>query len=79
MRYLVRSVLGWLLRVRVTGDDSPFARERRILIVANCPSRFAGLLLGLFLPRHPLVVLPPGEPCGLPERVLLRNQKIQNK
>ena len=72
MRYLVRSVLGWLLRVRVTGDDSPFARERRILIVANCPSRFAGLLLGLFLPRHPLVVLPPGEPCGLPERVLLR-------
>ena len=72
----MRSVLGpvfrWLLPVRVIGDLVPCERERRLLIVANHPSRFAGLALGLFLPRQPVVVLPPGETRGLLEKLLLR-------
>jgi acyl-[acyl-carrier-protein]-phospholipid O-acyltransferase/long-chain-fatty-acid--[acyl-carrier-protein] ligase len=70
------SVLGpvfrLLLPVRIIGDLVPCERERRLLIVANHPSRFAGLALGLFLPRQPVVVLPPGETRGLLEKVLLR-------
>ena len=69
---LVRPVLRWLLPVRVIGDVAPCEREQRVLIVANLPSRHAGLLLGLYLPRHPLVVLPPGAPRGVLERVLMR-------
>ena len=61
-----------LLPVRVIGDVAPCEIERRVLIVANHPSRYAGLALGLFLPRRPIVVLPPGESRGFMERVLLR-------
>jgi len=61
-----------LLPVRVIGDLAPCERERRVLIVANHPSRLAGLSLGLFLPRRPLVVLPPGETRGFAERLLSR-------
>lgn len=72
----MRSVLGpvfrWLLPVRIIGDLAPCERERRLLIVANHPSRFAGLALGLFLPRKPIVVLPPGETRGFVEKALLR-------
>ncbi len=65
-------MFGWLYRVRIVGDVAPLERERRVLVVANCPSRVAALLLGLHLPRCPLLVLPPGEPRGLVERILLR-------
>ena len=70
MRFLLKSVFGCL--VRVIGDVEPLERERRLLIVANCPTRFAALTLGLFLPRQPLVVLPPGRPRHVFERILLR-------
>ncbi len=68
----LRPVFRRLLPVRVIGDVAPCERERRVLIVANHPSRVAGLALGLFLPRRPLVVLPPGEMRGLMERILQR-------
>lgn len=72
MSSLIRSMIGWLLSVRVIGDVEQCEHERRILIVANFPCRVAGLLLGLYLPRRPLVVLPPGTPRGLVERYLAR-------
>ena len=67
---VIRPVIRRLLPVRVIGDVAPCERERRVLIVANHPSRFAGLALGLFLPRCPIVVLPPGETRGFIEHVL---------
>ncbi len=70
MRSLLRWVFAWLYRVRVIGDLAPFERERRVLVVANCPSWCAALSLGLHLPRSPLVVLPPGQPLGFVERIL---------
>lgn len=72
MRSVLRSVFGWLYHVRIIGDLAPFERERRVLVVANCPSRIAALLLALHLPRCPLVVLPSGQPRGFAERILLR-------
>ncbi len=72
MSSVLGPVLRWLLPVRVIGDLAQCERERRVLIVANHPSRFAGLVLGLFLPRQPIVVLPPGETRGLLEKLLLR-------
>ena len=72
MRSVPRSVFAWLYRVRVIGDVAPVERERRVLVVANCPSRLAALLLGLHLPRSPLVVLPPAQSRGFVERILLR-------
>ncbi len=70
MSSFVRSVIGRLLAVRVFGDLEQCEHERRILIVANFPCCLAGLLLGLVLPRRPLLVLPPGTPGGLVERFL---------
>lgn len=72
MRSVLQSVFAWLYRVRVIGDVAPFERERCVVVVANCPSWFAALSLGLLLPRSPLVVLPPGQPRGFIERLLLR-------
>ena len=72
MWFVLAPVLRRLLPVRVIGDLAPCEREHRVLIVANHPSRFAGLALGLFLPRRPIVVLPPGEAHGFLENVLLR-------
>ena len=68
----LRLILRRLLSVRVIGDLGPCERERRLLIVANHPSRMAGLVLGLVLPRRPVVVLPPGESHGFLERALSR-------
>jgi acyl-[acyl-carrier-protein]-phospholipid O-acyltransferase/long-chain-fatty-acid--[acyl-carrier-protein] ligase len=72
MWFVIGSIFRRLLRVRVIGDVGPCERERRVLIVANHPSRFTGLVLGLFLPRRPMVVLPPGETRGFLEHALLR-------
>lgn len=68
----VRKLMRSLLPVQLSGDIAPCERERRVLVLANFPSRVAGLLLGLCLPRNPLVVLPPAQTRGLAERVLLR-------
>jgi acyl-[acyl-carrier-protein]-phospholipid O-acyltransferase/long-chain-fatty-acid--[acyl-carrier-protein] ligase len=50
-----------VLRIRVVGDLTPFAQANRLLIVANHGSRLDALLLALFLPRNPVVVVPPEE------------------
>ena len=68
----VSSMIRWLLASRFCGDVEQCERGRRVLIVANLPCRAAGLLLGLSLPRRPLVVLPPGGPLGWVERILAR-------
>ncbi len=72
MKSFLRWTIGWLLAVRFVGDGEQCEHERRLLIVANLPSRVAGLLLGLYLPCRPLVVLPPGAAQGLVERILSR-------
>jgi acyl-[acyl-carrier-protein]-phospholipid O-acyltransferase/long-chain-fatty-acid--[acyl-carrier-protein] ligase len=72
MSSVIRSVIGWLMAIRVTGDVEQCGHERRVLVVANCPSRVAGLMLGWYLPRRPLVALPPGPRRGLLERWLGR-------
>ncbi len=69
---LLRLLIGWLLAVRVIGDAEQCEHERRVLIVANLPSRSAGLLLGLYLRCRPLVVLPPDAARGPIERILSR-------
>ena len=73
MRTLLRSVFACLYGVRVSGDLLSLERERRVLIVANCPTRLAALTLGLFLPRRPLVVLPPASRRNVFERLLMRS------
>lgn len=57
MRVIVRLLLRILLRVRVVGDIGGLAAGRP-LVFANCDSALDGVLLGLFLPGAPTVVLP---------------------
>jgi acyl-[acyl-carrier-protein]-phospholipid O-acyltransferase/long-chain-fatty-acid--[acyl-carrier-protein] ligase len=64
MQVLIRVLLRLLLRVRILGDQAPFATADRLLIVANHHSRLDALLLGLFLPRNPVVIIPPDERPG---------------
>lgn len=59
MQVLLRALLRLLLRIRVVGDLAPFGTADRLLIVANHHSRLDILLLGLFLPRNPVVIAPP--------------------
>ncbi|MEX0959923.1 MAG: AMP-binding protein [Burkholderiales bacterium] len=61
MKFLLRAVLRLFLRVRVIGDLAPFERSNRLLVVANHVSTVDALLLALFLPRNPMVVVPPEE------------------
>jgi acyl-[acyl-carrier-protein]-phospholipid O-acyltransferase/long-chain-fatty-acid--[acyl-carrier-protein] ligase len=71
MQALIRVVLKLLLRVRVIGDLAPFGSADRLLIVANHHSRLDAVLLGLFLPRNPVVIVPPDERSGRVVRWLL--------
>ena len=57
MRALLRFLLGTLFRVQVTGHASQLGRGRP-LVVANHDSMIDVLLLALFLPGRPLIVLP---------------------
>ena len=58
MRAVLRGILKLLFRVRVTGHlDALIAGPR--LVVARCESTLDGVLLGLFLPEDPLVLLTP--------------------
>ena len=57
MRALLRFLLGNLFRVRVAGHASQLGRGRP-LVVANHDSLLDALLVALFLPGKPLIVLP---------------------
>ena len=57
LRTLLKWSLGLLFRVAVTGHSSQLARGRP-LILANHDSLLDALLLGVFLPGRPLIVLP---------------------
>ena len=59
MPFLIRLLLRLLFRVRVLGDLAPFAHADRLLIVANHHSRLDAVVLALFLPRDPVVIVPP--------------------
>jgi acyl-[acyl-carrier-protein]-phospholipid O-acyltransferase / long-chain-fatty-acid--[acyl-carrier-protein] ligase len=61
MRLLLRSIARLLFRVRVVGDLAPFGHADRLLLVANHHSRFDAVFLALFLPRAPVIVVPPEE------------------
>jgi acyl-[acyl-carrier-protein]-phospholipid O-acyltransferase/long-chain-fatty-acid--[acyl-carrier-protein] ligase len=72
MRFVLRFFLRLFLRVRIVGELAPFAQTNRLLIVANHGSRLDALLLALFLPRSPLVVVPPEEARSASMRRLLK-------
>ena len=57
MRALLRLLLGLLFRVQLTGHVSQLGRGRP-LVVANHDSMLDALLVALFLPGDPLIVLP---------------------
>ena len=61
MRFLLRTIARLLFRVRVVGDLAPFGHADRLLLVANHHSRFDAVFLALFLPREPVIVVPPEE------------------
>ena len=57
LRALLRFTLGLLFRVRVTGHSGQLTHGRP-LVVANHDSLLDALLIALFLPGSPLIVLP---------------------
>ena len=61
MPFLIRLLLRVLLRIRVLGDLAPFGHADRLLIVANHHSRLDAVVLALFLPRDPVVIVPADE------------------
>lgn len=58
MRAVTRGILRWVFRVRVMGHVEALAHGPG-LVVAHCESALDGVLLGLFLPNAPLVLLTP--------------------
>ena len=54
VRACIRCILRSLFRVRIAGDISVLEHGPR-LVVSHCESALDGVLLGLFLPRNPLV------------------------
>jgi acyl-[acyl-carrier-protein]-phospholipid O-acyltransferase/long-chain-fatty-acid--[acyl-carrier-protein] ligase len=71
MSYLIRLLLRLLYRVRVLGDLAPFGHADRLLIVADHHSRLDAIVLALFLPRDPVVIVPPEETVSRLSRWLL--------
>ena len=71
MQVLLRLTLRLLLRIRVLGDLAAFGSADRLLVVSNHHSVLDALLLGLFLPRNPVVIVPPEEKPGRLMRWLL--------
>jgi acyl-[acyl-carrier-protein]-phospholipid O-acyltransferase/long-chain-fatty-acid--[acyl-carrier-protein] ligase len=71
MSYLIRLLLRILYRVRVLGDLAPFGQADRLLIVADHHSRLDAIVLALFLPHDPVVIVPPDETVSRLGRWLL--------
>ena len=62
MPFLLRLLLRLLFRVRVLSDLTAFGHADRLLIVTNHHSRLDAVILALFLPRNPVVIVPTDEP-----------------
>lgn len=73
MRTLLRFLFQVLFRIEVVGDLNVFARADRLLIVSSLRSRLDALLLALFLPRNPVVIVPPDETKSAVMRWMLRH------
>src|SRR5258708_5501969 len=61
MSSLLRLLLRVLFRVRVTGALAPLGHAARWLFAATILSRLDVAVLALFLPREPVVIVPPDE------------------
>lgn len=57
LRVILKLLLGMVFRVSVTGHGSQLTRGRP-LVLSNCDSLLDPLLVALFLPGRPLIVLP---------------------
>ena len=82
MQVLLRLSLRLLLRIRVLGDLAAFGSADRLLVVSNHHSALDALLLGLFLPRNPVVIVPPEEKTGRLMRWLLgyvRHEALESR
>jgi acyl-[acyl-carrier-protein]-phospholipid O-acyltransferase / long-chain-fatty-acid--[acyl-carrier-protein] ligase len=64
MQFALRIALRLLLRVRVLGDLAAFGTADRLLVISNHHSRLDALVLGLFLPRNPIVIVPSDDRPG---------------
>ena len=58
MRLILKTLLRIFHRVRISGDCAPLAAGG-VLVLANHDSLLDGVILGLFLPRRPVVILSP--------------------
>ena len=74
MRIWIRWLLRWLLGVRVRGHkcDPGLLASGPHLVVSHCESALDGVLLGLFLPGNPLVVMTPEMRAHIIPRLLMR-------
>lgn len=77
MRRLCSFLLRLLFRVRVVGDLNVFDRADRLIVVSRLASPLDAVLLGLFLPRHPVVVVPPEAATGRFMRWMRRQAAIE--
>ncbi|HEX7234038.1 MAG TPA: 1-acyl-sn-glycerol-3-phosphate acyltransferase, partial [Nitrosospira sp.] len=73
MSFFLRSIARLVFRVKVVGDLAPFGHADRLLLVANHHSRLDAIFLALFLPRAPVIVVPPEESRSRWMRWLLRH------
>ena len=73
MSGVLRLLCRVVLRIKVTGDLSVFARADHLLIVSRLGSWFDALLLGLFLPQSPVVIVPTDETRSRLVRWMLRH------
>lgn len=71
MRLILKTLLRIFFRVRLTGDCAPMAAGGA-LVLANHDSLLDGFLLGLFLPRRPVVILSPEDIQQWRYRILTR-------
>src|SRR5258708_5517002 len=61
MSSLLRLLLRVLFRARVIGDLAPFAHAEGLLFAPTHHPRLDVAVLALFLPREPVVIVPPDE------------------
>jgi acyl-[acyl-carrier-protein]-phospholipid O-acyltransferase/long-chain-fatty-acid--[acyl-carrier-protein] ligase len=77
MRRVWSLLLRLLFRVRVVGDLNVFDRADRLIIVSRLASPLDAVMLALFLPRHPVVIVPPEAAAGRVMRWMRRRFAIE--